>query len=60
MEVDVHDELNGRRPRGNRTRGLYRAARSVAVCVGICAPAPAFAITLNVTHSGPSVVGEAH
>jgi MYXO-CTERM domain-containing protein len=32
----------------------------LAALVGVSVPAPAFAITLNVTHSGPSVVGEAH
>ena len=30
------------------------------MCLGSARPAPALAITLNVTHSGPSVVGEAH
>ena len=60
MEVHVHDELTGGDPRRRPARGLSLAARSLVVCLGICAPAPALAITLNVTHSGPSVVGEAH
>ena len=60
MEVDVHHELTGGGARRGPARGLFLAARSLVVCLGVGASAPALAITLNLTHSGPSVVGDAH
>jgi mono/diheme cytochrome c family protein len=60
MEVDIHDELIPRQPGSKRRRGAGWAAPSLAVWVGVCASAPAFALTLDVTHAGPSVVGESH
>ena len=60
MEVDVHHELTGGGARRGPARGLFLAARSLVVCLGVGTSAPALAITLNLTHSGPSVVGEAH
>jgi len=58
MEVDVHNQLIG--DRRGPARGLTRVTRSLIVCAGICASASASALTLDVTHAGPSVVGEAH
>jgi YVTN family beta-propeller protein len=56
MEVDVHDKL----ATAPRSRRFSLAARSAVILMVVSAPAPGLAITLNLTHSGPSVVGEAH
>src|SRR3954470_18612211 len=56
MEVDVHDEL----ATAPRSRRFSLAARSAVILMVVSAPAPGLAITLNLTHSGPSVVGEPH
>jgi MYXO-CTERM domain-containing protein len=60
MEVHLHDELIGDAVRRRPARGLYRVARAAIVLACVSLSAPALAITLDVTHSGPSVVGEAH
>ena len=61
MEVHVHDELTGGGPRRKVRRAACPWPRGRWSCAwGSARAAPALAITLNVTHSGPSVVGEAH
>jgi mono/diheme cytochrome c family protein len=39
---------------------LFRTARPAIVLISVSLSTPALALTLDVTHSGPSVVGEAH
>jgi YVTN family beta-propeller protein len=56
MEVHVHDQLDA----AARRRGGSSFVRSVVVAGGLVVPAQALAITLEVSHSGPSVVGDAH
>jgi len=43
-----------------RASGRLRSATAAIVLTGVIAPSSALAITLNIMHSGPSVVGEAH
>jgi DNA-binding beta-propeller fold protein YncE len=60
MEVHVHDELGGAKRRAISTRGPLWAAGPLIVSMGLFVTSPAFALTLNLMHAGPSVVGEAH
>lgn len=60
MEVHIFDELVASKMRSISRHRLSLAARAVMVLIGLVASSPARALTLNISHSGPSLVGEAH
>jgi DNA-binding beta-propeller fold protein YncE len=60
VEVHVHDELSGEKGGSMSNHAFSWVARAALVLLALAVSSPALAITLNISHSGPSVVGEAH
>jgi len=60
MEVHIFDELGGAKGRSMANHRRFRTARALIVLIGLAVSSPALALTLTISHSGPSVVGEAH
>ena len=60
MEVHILDELAVAKRRSLSIYRLLRVARAVTVLLGLAVSSPALAVTLTISHSGPSLVGEAH
>ena len=60
MEVDVHDAIGPVVSNRLSTVRLPVLVSRVVLLGALLSTAPAAALTLDVTHAGPSVVGEAH
>src|SRR6478735_1149663 len=60
MEVHIFDQLGAAKARSMANHRLLWAARAVIALIGLVVSSPALAIRLDISHSGPSVVGEAH